>query len=145
MKDYEDRDVGLLLISAYAPDSSHPDEVWDEFIEKLEVCIQRKRPNDILIIGTDTYSSMGVSCDKSSSIGPFGISHVNEAGRKMRTFLCINDLIACSTYFQKRNYGTWQHPRSKKMHQIDHIITAKSNFKCFTDTGITVNSDLPVD
>ena len=54
----------------------------------------------------------------------------------VRTFLSINSLKACSTYFEKRNYGTWQHLRSKKMHQIDHIITTRSSFKCFTDAGI---------
>ena len=138
MKDYEDRDIGLLLVSAYAPDSSQPQEVFDEFIENLEVCTQRKRPSDILVIGGDFNASMGTSCDNNNnSLGPFGITHINEAGRKMRTFLSVNDLVACSTFFQKRNYGTWQHPRSKKLHQIDHIVTAKSNFKCFTDTGIT--------
>ena len=86
MKDHEGRDIGLLLISAYAPDSSQPEEVWEDYIEKLEVCVQRKRPVDIVIIGTDTNASMGTSCDDNFSIGPFGISHVNEAGRKMKTF-----------------------------------------------------------
>jgi len=62
---------------------------------------------------------------------------VNEAGRSMRIFLSTNDFIATSTHFKKRNYGTWQHPRSKKMHQIDHIITTRSSFKCFSETGIT--------
>ena len=138
MKDNEERDVGILLISAYAPDSSYPEEVWDDYIEQLEVCMLRKQHNDILVICSDTNSSMGVSAGGNNEcIGTFGISHVNEAGRRMRTFLSINSLKACSTYFEKRNYGTWQHPRSKKMHQIDHIITTRSNFKCFTDTGIT--------
>ena len=137
LKDDEDRDVGVFLISAYAPDSSKAEEVWTEYIDLLDVCIKRKRTNDILVICTDTNSSMGVSSDEKSPFGPFGLSHVNAAGRRMRTFLSTNDLIATSTHFKKRNYGTWQHPRSGKMHQIDHIITARSSFKCFSDTGIT--------
>ena len=144
LKDNEGRDVGVLLISAYAPDSSKSEEVWTEYIDLLDICIQRKRTSDILVIGTDTNASMGVSCDEKSPFGPFGLSHVNKAGRKMRTFLSTNDFIATSTHFKKRNYGTWQHPRSKKMHQIDHIITTRRSFKCFSDTGITtpiLNSD----
>ena len=81
--------------------------------------------------------SAPILTDEKSPFGPFGLSHVNAAGRRMRTFLSTNDLIATSTHFKKRNYGTWQHPRSGKMHQIDHIITARSSFKCFSDTGIT--------
>ena len=81
MKDYEDRDIGLLLVSAYAPDSSQPQEVFDEFIENLEVCTQRKRPSDILVIGGDFNASMGTSCHNNNSLGPFGITHINEAGR----------------------------------------------------------------
>ena len=137
LKDSEERDVGVLLISAYAPDSSKSEDDWLNYLDQLDSCIQRKHPSDILVIGTDANASMGVSNDCNSTFGPFGISHTNEAGRRMRTFLSINNLIANSTRFKKRNYGTWQHPRSKMNHQIDHFITARNCFKCFTDTGIT--------
>ena len=137
MKDFEERDVGVFLISAYAPDSGKSEEVWTEYIDQLEDCISRKHEKDVLIIGTDCNASMGVSNAEDSVTGQFGISHVNDAGRRMKNFLTTSDLQAVSTYFKKRNYGTWQHPRSKKMHQIDHIITNRRSFKCFSDTGIT--------
>jgi len=47
----------------------------------------------------------------------------------------VNDLIALSTYFRKKNFVTWSHPRSKMPHQIDHIICQKSEFFRFTDAG----------
>ena len=137
LKDSENRDVGVLLISAYAPDSSKSEDDWIDYLDQLDRCIQRKRAKDILVIGTDANASLGVSYDHKSPLGPFGISHINKAGRRMRTFLSTNNLVAASTRFKKPNYGTWQHPRSKLNHQIDHIITARNCFKCFTDTGIT--------
>ena len=57
-----------------------------------------------------------------ASIGRFGLPHRNHAGIRFATFLEINNLVACSTYFRKKNYATWRHPRSKLQHQIDHII-----------------------
>ena len=63
---------------------------------------------------------------------------MNNSGRRFLNYLATNELIATSTCFQKRNYGTWQHPRSKKLHQIDHFIVTASACKSVLDTGITV-------
>ena len=106
MKDFEERDVGVFLISAYAPDSGKSEEVWTEYIDQLEDCISRKHEKDVLIIGTDCNASMGVSNAEDSVTGKFGISHVNDAGRRMKNFLTTSDLQAVSTYFKKHNYGT---------------------------------------
>ena len=38
-----------------------PDDVWNEYLDKLTTCTVRKRKSDILIIGTDTNSSMGTA------------------------------------------------------------------------------------
>ena len=79
-----------------------------------------------------------------SSVGSFGLTHYNAAGIRFTTFLETNHLVACSTYFQKNNYTTWRHPRSKLPHQIDHIIVDKSNFFRIIDTHSTkplLNSD----
>ena len=72
-----------------------------------------------------------------SSVGSFGLTHYNAAGIRFTTFLETNHLVACSTYFQKNNYTTWRHPRSKLPHQIDHIIVDKSNFFRIIDTHST--------
>ena len=47
----------------------------------------------------------------------------NNIDQHFTTFLAeINHLVACSTYVRKKNYSTWQHPRSKLRHQNDHIF-----------------------
>ena len=140
-KDTNNRDVAVFIISAYAPVGSAPDTVWEDYYDRLDECIRRKRHNDLLVIGTDSNSSIGthVSNDRypTGPVGQFGLNHVNSAGRHFLTYLATNNLVAASTCFNKRNYGTWQHPRSKLMHQIDHFIVNRSKFKCVTDCGIT--------
>ena len=61
LKDMDNRDVGVLLISAYAPVINASDDIWSEYYEQLDRCIGRKRTDDILVIGTDCNSSIGIS------------------------------------------------------------------------------------
>eukprot|EP00111_Clytia_hemisphaerica_P024268 TCONS_00071555-protein len=49
----------------------------------------------------------------------------------------MNSLVACSTYFRKKNYATWRHPRSKLPHQIDHILTLKTDFCRIIDVFVS--------
>ena len=37
-----------------------PDNVWNEYLDKLRTCMVRKRKSDILIIGTDTNLVWGL-------------------------------------------------------------------------------------
>ena len=50
-----------------------------------------------------------------------------------------------STYYKHNSYGTWQHDRTKKWHQIDHIVAAASTAAFFTDVrgmpGLDFDSD----
>ena len=140
LRDSAKRDVAVFLVSAYAPVGSESDEIWNQYYNQLDECIKKKKPDDILIIGTDSNSSIGTVSHNDNLRGPvgqFGLPHVNTAGRRLRTYLATNNLLAASTYFKKRNYGTWQHPRSKLLHQIDHFLVSESSFKCVMDCGIT--------
>jgi len=131
VKDSRNKVVGLFLVSAYAPVGAASQFEWDNFLNKLEQCIRRKPARDILLIGCDTNSSLGIQRregDEKSSVGRYGLPHKNNAGTRFQTFLEVNRLIAATTYFRKKNYATWSHPRSKLPHQIDHIITEKRDF-----------------
>ena len=137
LKDHERRDIGLFLVSAYAPVGKATDSEWDNYLDQLTECISRKNSNDILIIGTDTNSSMGISNDKDDPIGTFGIAHVNESGKRFRSYLSMNNLYATSTRFKKKEFATWIHPRSKQKHQIDHFLVNREMSHRIMDTGIT--------
>ena len=133
----------IFLISAYAPVGVADEYLWEDFLINLETCISKKHRDDILIIGCDSNSSMGVSQlienerkFDMNSIGKFGLSHRNNAGIRFSTYLETNSLVALTTYFRKKSYRTWTHPRSKLQHQIDHFITSKNSFNRFVDAGV---------
>ena len=137
LKDHQNRDIGVFLISTYAPIGNASDDEWDLYFDQLSSCIAKKSKNDILLIGLDTNSSMGTSTEKEDPIGRFGISHVNDSGRQFRSFLAINGLSAMTSCFEKRDYTTWIHPRSKKKHQIDHFLVNQEMTHRIQDAGVT--------
>ena len=130
----------MIIVSAYSPIGTAPDDVWDSYLDNLVTCFERKRASDILIIGCDSNSSMGINLSPTQSLGKassgrFGMEHRNRAGIRFLTFLETHNLLALSTYFRKKSYATWNHPRSRLPHQIDHILIQKDDFKRFIDSG----------
>ena len=140
VNDAKKRSVGLFLVSAYAPVGNADQSEWDAYFDLLNVCVARKHKDDILLIGTDANSSLGVvkreGQESMTAVGPHGNHHVNNAGLRFRTFLEVNSYTALTTYFKKKSYSTWTHPRSKKPHQIDHFLSDKIHFSRFTDAGL---------
>ena len=136
MMDRMKKEVGVFLVSAYAPVGVESQETWDDFFATLDRCIKRKRNQDLLFIGVDTNSSMGISGDRSSNaVGRFGVQHVNDSGLRFKSYLATSDLSAVTTRFKKKSYVTWVHPRSKKGHQIDHVISYSKETYRFLDSG----------
>ena len=141
VKDANGKDIGIFLVSAYSPIGAANEDTWSEYMSKLDIIMSRKRNSDVLIIGCDCNSSLGTASYENDSIykgsiGKFGIIHRNLSGIRFMTFLETRNLLALSTYFRKKSYATWSHPRSKLSHQIDHILIQKENFKRFTDSGV---------
>ena len=58
----------------------------------------------------------------SSSLGPYGVRHVNPAGQEFREFLPLQGLASAATFFKqssKKIFKTWWYPKSKQGHQLD--------------------------
>ena len=49
----------------------------------------------------------------------------------------MHQLKAATTWFKKKSYATWIHPRSKKPHQIDHFIVNNEMFPRILNAGLT--------
>ena len=148
LRDAKGKLVCIFLVSAYCPIGSSDPEKWEEFLAQLDSCVARKVRGDVLLIGIDSNSSIGTmqrgENPTMTAVGPHGCKHLNPAGERFRTYLEVNGLTAATTYFKKKVYGTWTHPRSKRLHQIDHFITSKSDFCRLTDAGCSkplVDSD----
>ncbi len=142
----------IFQISAYAPTSDSHDADISNFEDALAAAISFCNSEDILVICMDVNANIG--CENSDrfengahrNIGPYGISHINRAGQRLRTFLNIHNLVALTSFFKKKHYGTWQHPRSKLQHQLDHIFFSGKDFTRFTDAescrfGQLIDSD----
>ena len=137
LKDNHNRDVGVFLVSAYSPVGNSTIEEWDSYFDNLSICLSRKRADDILLIGCDCNSSMGINIlNDGDSLGRYGLSYVNNSGKRFLTYISVNNLKAATTCFKKKRYATWIHPRSKNQHQIDHILINKEMFYRCIDAGI---------
>jgi len=88
--------------------------------------------------------------DSSRILGPHGIAHVNAAGRAVRTLMHMHRLCAATSFFKnepraegareekwpghrrrttpaaEERFRTWSHPRSRRGHQLDHILVRQS-------------------
>ena len=83
----------------------------DCFLDTLDTCIARMEHNDILVIGADTNSSIGVSVPRENdrhlkSTGQFGMTHRNTAGERCSSYLSMGNMRAVTTFFKKKNYAT---------------------------------------
>jgi hypothetical protein len=126
--------LGIYMISAYAPTSDALENIKLEFEDSLANSISRRYFGDILILCADGNASLGRSNSNSKqnntdtltfANGPHVFNHVNVARRRLRSFLELHDLVALSSaFFNKKHYDTWQHPRSKLQHQLDHIFVS---------------------
>eukprot|EP00964_Phaeocystis_antarctica_P044794 scaffold25757_cov52-Phaeocystis_antarctica.AAC.1 len=110
---------------------------------------------DLLIAGVDANASVGrgslcVRPDTGLSVGgdavsTNGIAHVNESGRRLRTWLELHELGTLASHFKKKFYGTWLHPRNRKPYQLDHILFQRRDRTLFTDCGSHARSLLDSD
>ena len=84
LQDEKGGDVGLFLVSAYAPVGKADDLKWEELFELLSTCVARKTESDILLIGSDVNSSLGTIQRQGqsvmASVGPFGLPYTNPSG-----------------------------------------------------------------
>ena len=138
VKDKHKRDVGIFLVSAYAPIGNAPEYVWDDYLEKFTNCINKRRNDDILIIGSDCNASVGCATENDNGpLGKFGLNHMNSECIRFLTHLAIHELKVSTTCFTKKLYATWTHPRSKNKHQIDHFLVNADMFHRIADAGTT--------
>lgn len=144
------RMMGILLVSGYAPTSAHSAAKIDAYYEGLAQLIALRQPGDVLVLCADANASIGrgsLGCDgeRAGAVGPFGLQHLNDAGRRLRSFMEVHQLCSLASFYRKQYYGTWIHPCSRLPHQLDHIIVSREDRRRFTDCGSCpfqlVNSD----
>ena len=69
-------------------------------------------------------------------IGYFGVGKMNENGQRLLKLCTYYDLVVTNEYFKTKpkHKVSWRHPRSKKWHHLDLILTRRSTLKDITHT-----------
>ena len=133
--------LGILFGSCYAPVSSASTDVWDAYYADVTQLLSHQHAGDVVVLCTDGNASIGCgqldgsTRTRSSSVGPFGLPHLNNSGRRLRCFLETNALASLASFYRKPYYGTWMHPASRKMHQLDHLVVSRADVFRFTNAG----------
>ncbi len=82
---------------------------------------------------------------KDPVLGPYGIERVNSAGRSLCDHLNAKGMCSAASFFSKLIHCSWRHPRSKKLHQLDHLLIPRDDLCRVRDACIwnklTVESD----
>ena len=116
------------IISAYASTTTNPDQTKEEFYELLGQTLQKIPPTDKVIILGDFNARVG---DDSTSwliaLGKFGWDKSNSNGEQLLSICTQFNLAITNTFFKMPDhwYYSWQHPRSKRCHLLDYIITRR--------------------
>ena len=67
----------------------------------------------------------------------FRAGKMNKNGQRLLEFFSYYDWVVTNSYFKTKpqHKVSWRHPRSKKWHQRDLILTRRSSLKDITHTG----------
>ena len=142
----------LKLVSVYGPTMQRSDEEKEHFYESLNAVVNTDKQDRIIVLG-DLNARVGSDWE----LWPYvlckhGIGKMNSNGLMLLEFCTQNHLTVMGSFFQLRAQlkSTWQHPRSKHWHQLDHVIANKSaklainvvkaniEADCFTDHRLIV-------
>ena len=118
----------MTLINVYAPTMTYPDEEKEAFYSQLrEITRNVPQPDKLILVGDFNARVGNDHRTWGSVLGKFGKGQQNPNG-ELLTCLCAElDLAITNTYFYHREnqFYTWFHPRSKRGHLLDYVITRR--------------------
>ena len=132
------KERSLMVISAYAPTLTRPEESKSIFYEDLENVIAQVDPRDFVIL-LDFNARVGKDYSVwPSVIGHHGLGMMNDNGRLLAELCTQHNLTITNTCFRHKaiHLCTWQHPQSKMWHMIDHIIVRRSQLGQVKNTRV---------
>ena len=138
----------VSLVSAYAPTLHSLPEAKDKFYDELNATIHGIPHQQHLFILGDFNARIGADhASWPSSLGHHGIGKMNDNGQRLLELCSYNNLCVTNTFFgtKPRHRVSWRHPRSKHWHQLDLILTRRSNLNCVKLTRSYHSADCDTD
>lgn len=120
------------LLCVYAPTLMALPDTKDDFYSQLDSAIRQFHEQEPLIILGDFNARVGADHDAwPSCLGHFGVGKTNDNGQRLLETCSYHDLCITNTFFSTKPHHrvSWRHPRSKHWHQLDLIITRRSQLK----------------
>ena len=124
------KDISITVISAYAPTLVADNEDEDDFYRLHEEIVQNIPSSDSLFILGDFNARVGSnSAAWVNVVGQHGTGNRNENGQRLLKFYARHSLCTPNTFFAgwTSSKVTWMHPRSKRWHQLDHILAQRKH------------------
>lgn len=121
------------LISAYAPTLTSLPDAKDNFYDELNAIIHGIPHQQHLLILGDFIARVGADhASWPSYLRHHGIGRMNDNRQCLLQLYSYNNLCIANTFFRTkpRHTVSGRHPRSKHWHQLDLILTRRSNLNC---------------
>ena len=125
-------DGPVTLFSVYAPTLHSSQEVKDAFYDQLQSAVGKVPASDSLVLLGDFNARVGAdNASWPSCLGPFGVGSINDNGQWLLELCMLYSLCITNSYFQTKpqHKVSWRHPRSKRWHQLDLILTRRSQLQ----------------
>ena len=127
---------------------TNPDQAKEEFYEVLCQTLQKISSTDQVIVLGDVNARVG---DDSTSwpivLGKFGRDNSNSNCEQLLSICTQFKLAITNTFFKMPEhwYYSWQHPRLKRCHLIDYIITQRVDLADIRSTRAMRGADCSTD
>lgn len=139
-----------IYLSVYAPTNNYQTDFKESFYGQIDDelgSLRSKFGRGVeIIVGGDFNARIDNKDELWSSVrGSFVNDIPNENGLMFLEFCMRNNLKITNTFFQKKDYGTWAHPRNKSWVTIDYILVSQNVFKlvlnCEVNKSFEIFSD----
>ena len=136
------------ILSLYAPTLCSEAETKDHFYESLDSVVSNIPKHESLYLLGDFNARVGADHKAwSTTIGTHGIGKMNDNGQRLLELCSAHNLCITNTFFKCKDIHkvSWRHPRSKHWHQLDLIITRRSELASVLQTRSYHSADCDTD
>jgi endonuclease/exonuclease/phosphatase family metal-dependent hydrolase len=134
----------LTVVSVYAPTLMASDTVKEQFYAELERVLAAVPARDKLVVLGDFNARVGRDNSVYLGVmGKHGMGMLNSNGELMLQLCSRLGLVVVNTMFEKRDLfkQTWRHPRSKRWHCLDYVLTRTAGLRDVKDVGTRPYAD----